>query len=94
MPKSVRPMMELLPGSLPAGHRLDERYRARGERRATVALLAGCAQQVLEPDINLATIEVLTRNGVEVLVPRGQACCGALSWHVGDHAAAQEFARR
>lgn len=94
MPKSMRPMMELLPASLPGRQRLEERYEARGGRRAVVALLAGCAQQVLEPDINAATIEVLTRNGVEVLVPRGQSCCGALSWHVGDQGAAQKFARQ
>ena len=94
MPKSMRPMMELLPSSLPARRKLQERYEASGKRRAVVALLAGCAQRVLEPDINAATIEVLTRNGVEVLVPKAQACCGALSWHGGDHRAAQEFARQ
>jgi glycolate oxidase iron-sulfur subunit len=59
-----------------------------------VALLAGCAQQVLDPDINVATIDVLTRNGVEVIVPGGQGCCGGLAWHTGDHAAAQAAARR
>jgi glycolate oxidase iron-sulfur subunit len=59
-----------------------------------VALLAGCAQQVLDPDINTATIDVLTRNGVEVLVPAAQGCCGGLAWHTGDLAAARAFARR
>jgi glycolate oxidase iron-sulfur subunit len=59
-----------------------------------VALLAGCAQQVLEPDINVATIDVLTRNGVEVIVPEGQGCCGGLAWHTGDLTAAQTAARR
>ncbi|MEO6788057.1 MAG: (Fe-S)-binding protein, partial [Chthoniobacteraceae bacterium] len=54
----------------------------------------GCAQQVLAPDINTATIEVLARNGVEVVVPRAQACCGALAWHVGDLDSAQRFARK
>src|SRR5207247_2201857 len=54
----------------------------------------GCAQQVLEPDINTATIEVLSRNGVEVLVPGKQGCCGGLAWHTGDLRAAQSFARR
>jgi glycolate oxidase iron-sulfur subunit len=57
-------------------------------------LLAGCAQQVLEPDINVATIQVLTRNGVEVVIPEKQGCCGGLSWHTGDGAAARAFARR
>ncbi len=94
LPKAMRPMMDLLPPSLPPEEKLQQRYEAQGERRATVALLAGCAQQVLDPDINVATIEVLTRSGVEVLVPREQTCCGALSWHVGDHRAAKDFARR
>ena len=94
LPKSMRPMMDLLPASLPPAEKLQSRYPAIGAKRAEVALLAGCAQQVLDPDINRATIEVLTRNGVEVHVPASQACCGALSWHVGDHRSAKEFARR
>jgi glycolate oxidase iron-sulfur subunit len=67
---------------------------AQGERRAKVALLIGCAQRVLDPDINTATIEVLSRNGVEVVVPEAQGCCGGLAWHTGDLKAAQAFARR
>jgi glycolate oxidase iron-sulfur subunit len=93
-PPSMRPMLELLPGSLPRPVTLLERYAAKGERRARVALLAGCAQQVLDPDINVATIEVLTHFGVEVVVPKDQGCCGGLAWHTGDLAAAQSFARR
>jgi glycolate oxidase iron-sulfur subunit len=73
---------------------LAEVNPARGSRRARVALLAGCAQQVLDPDINAATIAVLVRNGIEVVVPKAQGCCGGLSWHVGDLAAARSFARR
>lgn len=94
IPKSFQPMFDLLPESLPPKVKLAEFYEAKGTKRGSVALLAGCAQQVLDPDINLATIEVLTGNGVEVHVPKGQACCGALSWHVGDLKAAQGFARR
>ncbi len=56
--------------------------------------MTGCAQSVLDPDINTATIEVLNRNGVEVVVPDGQGCCGALSWHVGDMQRARGFAVR
>jgi glycolate oxidase iron-sulfur subunit len=56
-----------------------------------VALLTGCAQQVLDPDINTATIEVLTRNGIEVVIPRMQGCCGGLAWHTGDLAAGAAF---
>ncbi len=59
-------------------------FPAIGERRARVALLAGCAQQVLAPRIHRATIEVLTRRGVEVVVPKEEACCGSLAFHSGD----------
>jgi glycolate oxidase iron-sulfur subunit len=95
VPRAWRPMMEMIPGSLPsAGPTGPASYPAQGRRRARVALLAGGAQQVLAPDIQAATVEVLTRNGVEVLVPAGQGCCGGLSWHTGDLAAAREFAQR
>jgi len=94
LPSAVRPMMELLPDTLPPRQTWPETTPARGERRARVALLAGCAQQVLDPDINTATIEVLARNGIEVLVPRSQGCCGGLAWHTGALPATQDFARR
>ena len=68
-------------------------YPAEGETRLRVALLAGCAQQVLAPRINEATIRLLTRHGCEVVVARGAGCCGALTHHLGQeapaHAAAQ-----
>lgn len=94
VPKVLRPMLALAPAEVPAAVRLARVTPAQGERRAKVALLAGCAQQVLDPDINVATIEVLARNGVEVVVPEAQGCCGGLAWHTGDLAAAQAFARR
>ena len=68
-------------------------FPAVGERRARVALLAGCAQQVLAPRIHQATIEVLTRSGVEVVVPREEACCGSLAFHAGDAPRARDAAR-
>jgi glycolate oxidase iron-sulfur subunit len=58
-----------------------------------VALLSGCAQQVLAPDINLATIRVLAQQGFDVVIPEGQGCCGALAWHVGNGPMAQKQAR-
>ena len=94
VPAGLRPMLALAPAHVPARVVLAPVTPARGERRARVALLAGCAQQVLDPDINVATIDVLTRNGIEVVVPENQGCCGGLSWHTGDLAAAQAFARR
>lgn len=94
VPPALRPMTDLLPGRIPPATTLPAFSPALGGRRARVALLAGCAQQVLDPDINVATIEVLARNGVEVLVPESQGCCGGLAWHTGDLEAARSFARR
>ncbi|OAI58057.1 2-hydroxy-acid oxidase [Verrucomicrobiaceae bacterium SCGC AG-212-N21] len=94
VPRALRPMLDLVPDSLPPRETWAQVTPARGERRARVALLTGCAQQVLDPDINTATIEVLSRNGIEVVVPEQQGCCGGLAWHTGDLHAAQAFARR
>ena len=93
-PRAFRPMIDLLPDSIPPEDRWKQNHPAHGEVRGRVALLVGCAQQVLDPDINSATIQVLTRNGIEVRVPRDQGCCGGLAWHVGNLRAAQAFARR
>ena len=90
----LKPMLELLPQRLPKAQRLPAFFPAEGARRARVALLAGCAQQVLEPEIGWATLRVLARNGVETVVPRGQGCCGALAMHGGRAAQARKLARR
>jgi len=93
VPAPMRPMLDLLPAALPPAQHWPAIAPAQGVRRARVGLLLGCAQQVLDPDINAATIEVLTRNGVEVHLPEQQACCGGLAWHTGDQATAARFAR-
>ncbi len=93
LPGRLGEMMDMLPDALLGAPPLPEVYPAQGERRARVALLAGCAQQVLAPDINWATLRVLAHNGVEVLVPKGQSCCGALAAHTGIKGQAQAFAR-
>jgi len=67
-------------------------FPAVGERRARAVLLAGCAQQVLAPRIHRATIEVLTRSGVEVVVPSEESCCGSLAFHAGDASRARAAA--
>jgi glycolate oxidase iron-sulfur subunit len=56
---------------------------AQGARRGRVAMLAGCAQPVLRPEINAAAIRLLTRLGIEVVVVDGAGCCGALTHHMG-----------
>jgi glycolate oxidase iron-sulfur subunit len=94
IPKSLRPMLELVPDDLPPAQVIPELTPATGRRRGRVALLAGCAQQILAPDINASAIRVLSLNGIEVVVPPGQGCCGALSWHTGQGEQAGRFARR
>ncbi len=66
---------------------------ASDERRKRVIMLAGCAQQVLRPDINDATIRLLARRGVDVEVVAGAGCCGALVHHMGKEAMAVEQAK-
>ena len=67
--------------------------RPRRDRRGVVALLLGCAQQVLAPEINYAAAHVLAANGVEVHIPRGQSCCGSILTHVGAENQARQLAR-
>jgi glycolate oxidase iron-sulfur subunit len=74
--------------------RLPERVAARGSRRAVVGMLTGCVQSVFFPQVNAATARVLAAEGCDVLIPRGQGCCGALSLHSGREAEAQAFAQR
>jgi glycolate dehydrogenase iron-sulfur subunit len=57
-------------------------------------MLTGCVQQVFFPDVNAATARVLAAEGCDVIVARGQGCCGALSLHGGRRAEAAQFARR
>jgi glycolate oxidase iron-sulfur subunit len=73
---------------------LGQTFPAIGERRARVAFLAGCVASVAFAELNRATIRVLQKNGVEVVVPKDQACCGALQAHAGFRAQAREQARR
>ena len=85
LPGRLRTLFELAPASIPAPSPVDrpQVFPAEGPRRARVALLAGCAQQVLAPEINETTIRLLTRHGVEVVIAQGAGCCGALTHHMG-----------
>ena len=93
LPKALKAPIELLPEALPKEEAYQEVYPAKGERRARVGLLLGCAQRALRPSINRATIRVLQENGVEVVLPQGQGCCGALTLHAGDREGARRLAR-
>lgn len=93
LPGDFRAMVDLVPGKLPKTRPLPTHFPAEGTRRARVALLVGCVQQVLAPEINWATLRVLAANGVEVVIPLAQGCCGALAMHTGDARRAQGLAR-
>ncbi len=82
--RRAKAMLAMAPARLPPpGAPGGSVFAAQGERRARVALLQGCAQQVLAPRINQAAINVLTRHGVEVVLVRDEQCCGALTHHMG-----------
>src|SRR5215475_7518050 len=77
--RRLRAMLALAPGGLPEpGPAPGRVFAASGLRRGRVALLQGCAQQVLAPRINQAAINVLTGHGIEVVLVKDEQCCGAL----------------
>jgi glycolate oxidase iron-sulfur subunit len=82
--RRIKAMLALAPRSLPAPGAAGGRvFPPLGPRRGRVALLQGCAQQVLAPRINQAAINVLTRHGIEVVLVKDEQCCGALTHHLG-----------
>ena len=81
--KRLQAMDALLPRVLPSATPLPELIPARGRARGRAALLTGCVQRFFFPEINLATARLLSAAGWEVVVPRGQGCCGALHLHAG-----------
>jgi len=91
----LRAMLELAPDSLPSPSPTDRPgvHPADGPRRKRVALLTGCAQRALDPEINESTIRLLTRHGCEVVVSDGIGCCGALTHHMGKEESALASAR-
>lgn len=73
--------------------KLDQQIHApKGEKIGRVAMLSGCAQKVLDPAINSATIELLNRLGIEVVTPKSEGCCGALVHHMGHEQASHRAA--
>lgn len=93
---SLAAMTDLLPRIQPQNFQPDrypQRIPAQGEHRYTVGLILGCVQRLFAPQINAATIQVLTANGCEVVIPPQQGCCGALPHHQGETQQAQNLAR-
>ena len=92
----LKAALDLVPASpsRPASLGAPGIYPAPGELKGRVALLQGCVQSVLDPEINAATIRLLNRLGVEVVVAAGEACCGSLTHHMGKEHDAMARARR
>ena len=86
--------MDALAPDLRGAERVAEHTPAVGRRRGTVGMLLGCVQREFFPNVNAATARVLAAEGFDVIAPRQQGCCGALSLHNGRGAEARRFARR
>ena len=83
-PKKIKNMLKYMPTSFPkSNYENKEVYSAKGKTFAKVALLTGCVQRVISPQINDSTIDILNRHGVEVIVPKEITCCGSLNHHLG-----------
>ncbi len=95
LPGRLKGMVDMAPSSIPRKSPMDrpQVFPAEGKRLKRVALLTGCAQQVLRPGINEATVRLLSRHGCEVVVASGAGCCGALVHHMGRGAEAASQAK-
>ena len=92
LPGQIQSMLDLIPERIPPQKALPFIHPAQGARRGRVALQIGCVQQVLAQEINWATLRVLARNGIEIVIPQDQGCSGALAMHTGDKLTARSLA--
>ncbi len=93
--RRLRAMLDAVPASVPGPSPVDrpQTFPAVGLRRKRVALMPGCGQQVLAPEVNEATVRLLTRHGIEVVNVAGSGCCGSSVLHVGRNEQAIELAK-
>jgi len=92
-PKKIRKMIKLMPSTFPKKTLSKmEIYSVKNKKKkvARVALLTGCVQKVLSPQINESTIRLLNRHGIEVVVPKSIECCGSINHHLGKEKIAKE----
>jgi len=94
LPAPIRRLSAMLPRLERSRGAAEEFLAALGPRRARVALFLGCVGDAMLPRTTAATIRVLRKNGCDVLIPRGQACCGAIHYHSGMEQPALELARQ
>lgn len=94
--KPFAAMIELAPARPPSRSPLEGPgfFPAESKTGKRVALLSGCAHPVLRPDLNEATIRLLNRHGVDVVLPEGEGCCGALPHHLGKTGMSDKLARQ
>ncbi len=93
LPPTLRQMQAMLPDLAGPGSRLPDVLPPIGPKRARVALFLGCVADAMFPETTAATARVLQANGCEVVIPRGQGCCGAIHYHSGVEGPALAFAR-
>ncbi|MCW5684016.1 MAG: glycolate oxidase subunit GlcF [Pseudolabrys sp.] len=93
LPGRLRALLTMIPARIAPDVLTPQVFPAEGTRRYRVALLAGCAQQALDGDINAATIRLLRRHGCEVVIAPDSGCCGSLPLHMGREADAKGYAR-
>jgi glycolate oxidase iron-sulfur subunit len=94
--KSLAAMLELAPGRLvrQGEFSVPQAVKTYGKRRGRVLLMLGCAQRVLRPEINDASVRFLNHLGYDVVLADGEGCCGSLSLHMGKEADAKAFAKK
>lgn len=94
-PGRLRGLLAMAPDKLPVMSDVDrpQVHKAQGPRKMRVAMLTGCAQRVLDPAINAATVRLLKRLGCDVVIAKGAGCCGALTQHMGKVDVANAAAR-
>ncbi len=79
----VATMLRLAPPHWPDRPLAPTTFKAVGPKQGRVALLAGCVNDVLAPQINASAVRLLTRLGIEVVLAEGAGCCGSLVHHLG-----------
>ena len=96
LPQQIAAMESVLPNLKAESFQdtLPELVPAQGTKRYRVGMLLGCVQRVFLPEVNNATVRVLTANGCEVVIPKSQGCCGALSHHQGQEDQTLDLARQ
>jgi glycolate oxidase iron-sulfur subunit len=96
LPKQIAAMESVLPKLSPEAFQdsFPEVIPAQGKKRYRVGMILGCVQRVFLPEVNSATVRVLTANGCEVVIPKIQGCCGALTHHQGQEAQTVTLAKQ